>query len=61
MCLSVRESSVKKPTIFEALMSKLGRVPTSEEVKADVKRILSESLVSQASKGNLSFQKRRRK
>lgn len=30
-------------TIYEALKAKLGREPTRDEVKADIKRILSEA------------------
>jgi hypothetical protein len=31
---------MRKPTIYEALVEKLGRRPTETEVKADVERIL---------------------
>ena len=46
-------------TIYEALKTKLGREPTNDELKADVKRILQEALVSRAEKGKLPHQKRR--
>lgn len=49
---------MRKPTIYEALAIKLGRVPTNAELKADVKRILEEGLVELASKGRLSFQRK---
>ncbi len=49
-----------KPTIYEALRQKLGREPTAAELKADVRRILEESLVQRATAGKLSFQRRRR-
>lgn len=45
-------------TIYEALRVKLGRDPTSEEVRADVRRILSESTVDLASKGKLPHQRK---
>lgn len=51
----------RKPTIFEALCLKLGRVPTNAELKADVERIKSEALVELASKGKLPFQRKRGK
>lgn len=35
------DPSTRKPTIYEALKAKLGREPTHEELKADVRRILS--------------------
>lgn len=45
-------------TIYEALKRKLGREPTNAELKADVKRILQESLVERAEAGKLAHQKR---
>lgn len=50
---------MRKPTIYEALMQKLGRVPTNAELKADVERIKEEALVDLASKGKLPFQCKR--
>lgn len=50
---------MRKPTIYEALMAKLGRTPTHEEIKADVKRILDEGLVELATKGKLPHQRSR--
>lgn len=49
-----------KPTIYAALATKLGRTPTNEELKADVKRIMTEALVTSATNGKLSFQRKRR-
>lgn len=49
-----------KPTIYEALHGKLGRKPTSAELKADVDRIKHEALVELAEKGKLPFQRGRR-
>jgi hypothetical protein len=46
-------------TIYEALRQKLEREPTNAELKAEVKRILNEGLIEQASKGKLRHQKRR--
>ena len=34
----------EKPTIWDALATKLGREPTNEEITAEVKRILSAPL-----------------
>lgn len=50
---------MRKPTIYEALTTKLGRTPTNEEVKADVKRILSEGLIEMAGNGKLRHQRGR--
>ena len=47
-----------KPTIYEALALKLGRIPTNAEIKADVERIKTEVLIELASKGKLRFQRR---
>lgn len=49
----------RKPTIYEALKTKLGREPTHEEIKADVKRILQDGLIERAARGELAHQKRR--
>lgn len=46
-------------SIWNALAMKLGRDPTNEETKAEVKRIITESLVDQATQGKLRFQRRR--
>jgi hypothetical protein len=56
-----RENKMKhKPTIYEALVAKLGRLPSNAEIKADVERIKRKGLEELASKGKLSFQRRRR-
>lgn len=49
----------RKPTIYEALQAKLKRPPTHAELCADIKRILSESLVQRAAAGKLKHQRRR--
>lgn len=49
-----------KQTIYAALTLKLGRIPTNEELKADVQRIKQDALVEVASKGKLPFQRRRK-
>ncbi len=54
---SIRGRTMRKPTIYEALVTKLGRQPTHEEIKADVKRILQSAIVSLAEKGKLRFQR----
>jgi len=51
----------RKLTIYEALRLKLGREPTNQEIKADVQRILSESLAELAASGRLAHQRKRRK
>lgn len=49
----------RKPTIYEALRNKLGREPTHAELCEDVKRILTESMIERASKGQMQHQRRR--
>jgi hypothetical protein len=51
---------MRKPTIYEALMIKLGRHPTNAELKADVQRIKTEAIQELASKGKLPFQRKRK-
>ena len=46
-------------TIYQALKTKLNREPTHAEIKADVKRILTEALVDRAEQGKLAHQRRR--
>ena len=47
-----------RETIYQALKRKLGREPTHAEIKADVKRILGESLVERAAAGKLPHQRK---
>ncbi len=47
---------MRKPTIYEALATKLGRLPTNEELRADVQRIKRDAVVGLASNGRLPFQ-----
>lgn len=49
---------MRKPTIYEALRAKLGRIPTNAELKADVERIKREAVEELASKGRLWFQRK---
>lgn len=44
-------------TIWNRLAVKLGREPTNQEAKDEVKRILAEGLADLAGKGKLSFQR----
>ena len=44
-------------TIYQSLANKLGRTPTSAELKAEIQRIKDEALVDLAGKGKLSFQR----
>lgn len=46
-------------TIYNRLAAKLGREPTSEEIKADLARITDAVRVSLAEKGSLPHQRRR--
>ena len=39
---------MRKPTIYEALCKKLGRIPTHEEIKFECKRIIAEANRSQS-------------
>jgi len=47
-----------KPTIYEALVSKLGRIPTNAELKAEVERIKREAYEEAATKGKLRHQRK---
>ena len=49
---------MRKPTIYEALTAKLGRIPTNAELKADVERIKREAVQEMAGKGRLWFQRK---
>ncbi len=49
-----------RESIASALARKLGREPTLAELKAEVKRILEESLAERAEAGKLSFQRKRK-
>jgi hypothetical protein len=49
----------RKPTIYEALQSKLGRTPTNAELKREVERIKREAVQDLAIRGKLPFQRRR--
>jgi hypothetical protein len=46
-------------TIYAVLAQKLNRTPTHSELKAEVRRILNDGLI-EATKGKLSYQRRRR-
>jgi hypothetical protein len=46
-------------TIWAKLANRLGREPTNEEAKQEVRRILDEGLVELASAGKLKHQRRR--
>jgi hypothetical protein len=51
---------MKKPTIYEALWTKLGREPTNAELKDEVGRIKADAIVELAGRGQPSHQKKRR-
>lgn len=46
-------------TIWNKLAVKLGRNPTNDEAKAEVKRILNEVTIDMAGKGKLTYQRKR--
>lgn len=48
-----------KPTIYEALRTRIGREPTNAELKAEVERIKSESVQELAENGRLLHQRKR--
>ena len=50
---------MKQPTIYAALAHRMGREPTNAELKAEIKRILQETLVELAEAGKLKHQRRR--
>ncbi len=45
-------------TIWNRLAQKLGREPTNEEAKSEVRRIMDEALADSAGEGNLSWQRK---
>jgi aconitase B len=47
-----------KPTIYQALCTKLGRQPTNAELKAEVTRIKQDAVIELAQAGKLPHQKR---
>lgn len=49
---------MRKPTIYEALRSKLGREPTNAELKQDVERIKKDVIMDLASQGKLKHQRK---
>jgi hypothetical protein len=44
-------------TIWNRLAARLGREPTNDEAKAEVRRILTESLIDRAEAGKLPHQR----
>lgn len=58
------QAPTRKPTIWQALATKLGREPSHAEACAEVKRILSEAsdadLVARATRGALPHQRKRK-
>jgi hypothetical protein len=49
---------MRKPTIYEALKARLGREPLHVEIREEIKRILTESMVERAEAGKLRHQRR---
>ncbi len=45
-------------TIYQSLRAKLGREPTSGELKTEVARIKTEAIVEAANNGHLAWQRR---
>ena len=56
----IREDSMIRMTIYEALRKKLGRNPTNLELKQEVIRIKRDAVIELATAGKLPFQRRRR-
>jgi len=50
---------MSKPTIYEALRTRLTREPTSAELRAEVARVKADALVSLASRGGMRHQRKR--
>lgn len=48
---------VVRGSIWDRLRERLGREPTNEEARTEVKRILEESLVERATEGKLKHQR----
>lgn len=48
-----------KPTIYEALRTKLGRLPTHDEIKTECRRIIAEAHAEVAARGKLPHQRKR--
>lgn len=61
MRVTVAFTSRNPATIWNRLAVKLGRQPTNAEAIAEVRRIISESMVDAAGKGRLPFQRKQRK
>lgn len=50
---------MQKPTIYKVLKEKLGREPSNQELKDDVRRILDDGLVEMAAKSKLKHQRKK--
>jgi hypothetical protein len=50
---------MRKPTVYEALRTKLGREPTHKELCDDVKRIIENAWIETAQAGKLARQRKR--
>jgi hypothetical protein len=46
-------------TIYQALATKLGRIPFNFEIRAEVERIKQDALAELASAGKLNYQRRK--
>lgn len=57
MRVTITWTNPNPDTIYNRLAARLGRVPTAAEVRADVSRILTASLVDRATKGQLAHQR----
>lgn len=56
-----RRLAAPRVTIYDALRARIGREPTSAEIKAEVQRIKTEALIDAATAGRLPHQRRRRR
>ena len=58
MFVSVNWQNPNPNTIYNKLQAKLGRIPTNNEIKLELDRIMSEALCDLADKGKLRHQRK---
>lgn len=59
--VTISHTNNNPDTIWNRLAAKLGREPTMQEARDEVKRIMSEQTVDLATAGKLPHQRRRRR
>jgi len=60
MQVNITWQNANQNTIWAKIANRLGREPTNEEAKQEVRRILGEGIVDLADAGKLKHQRRRR-